>query len=656
VFANAEARQMIGCSEGDWVERPMEEVLWGLFPGTAEPQTLLTGTRRGSPFHATIPSKCGRLLPVEGTYSITDGEEREAVIIAHPGGRERAPRSRLMEDVLACLPAAVAIEHGGHVLYTNPAFGRIFGYSAEESCGGSLCELIVPEPRLEEHKMLGRSARENGRAAVETTRRNKAGETLDVHVELAPLLVNGSAAGWVYTFRELGEGAKSAAEPTQAGTHDTLTGLASRGLFLERLHLAMSRRVRHPERTCGLVSIDIDGLKEINDALGHAAGDVILKAAAERLESALRPQDSAARLGGDDFAVVVNEIATTADLEKVAVRLSREMARPFEIFGHFVKAGASIGAAIAGPQHTAPAQLIRDAELALYRARQAGGGRYEIFNKHLEVCVLSHQERERELRAILDKRQFEFRFQPIYRLETGQLEGFELLLCRRKSDGSVEDFRDLLAVAEDTGLSIALIRETLDAACTRLREWQNRLAQTSPAMKKLTLTVNVTHRQLYHSDLAAQLRQALEASGADPAQLWIEAPESALNENPEAAALILTRLSDCGVRIAMDRFGGALAPLNHLVRLPIRRVKLDPKLTVTVASTGRELTMLESLVRLALALDLEVAAQGVENPEQVAALAQMGCALGQGPLLSSALGAEQSLQLAESMADSTTAA
>jgi EAL domain-containing protein (putative c-di-GMP-specific phosphodiesterase class I) len=200
------------------------------------------------------------------------------------------------------------------------------------------------------------------------------------------------------------------------------------------------------------------------------------------------------------------------------------------------------------------------------------------------------------------------------------------------------------------------MRETLEAACTQLSDWQARLAQTGSAMKGLTLTVNVTHRQLYHSDLAAHLRQALEASGANPEHLWIEAPESALNENPEAAALILRRLAESGVKIAMDRFGGALAPLNHLVRLPIRRVKLDPKLTVAVVSPGREQTMLEALVRLALALDLEVAAQGVENPEHVAALARMGCALGQGPMLSSALGAEQALHLAECVADSITVA
>ena len=180
--------------------RPVEDVLWGLSPGTAEPQTLLTGTQRGSPFHATLPAKNGRLLPVEGTYSILNAELREAVIVAHPGGRERAPKSRLMEDVLASIPEAVAIEHGNHVLYTNPAFTRMFGYTAEEAGGGSLRELIVPETRLNEHAALAKAVDEQGRAMVETVRMNKAGELVDVSLQIAPLLVDGAQVGYVFTL------------------------------------------------------------------------------------------------------------------------------------------------------------------------------------------------------------------------------------------------------------------------------------------------------------------------------------------------------------------------------------------------------------------------------------------------------------------------
>ncbi len=206
VFANAEARQMLGMAEGEWIARPVEDVLWGLFPGTAEPQTLLTGTRRGSPFHATLPAPNGRLVPVEGTYSISNAQLREAVIVAHPSEQERAPKSRLMEDVLASLPEAVAIEHQNHVLYTNPAFTRMFGYTAEEAGGGSLRELIVPETRLNENATLLQAC---GRAGPRYRRKrcacNKAGELVDVSLQIAPLLVDGARVGYVFTFRDIGE-------------------------------------------------------------------------------------------------------------------------------------------------------------------------------------------------------------------------------------------------------------------------------------------------------------------------------------------------------------------------------------------------------------------------------------------------------------------
>ena len=511
VFANAEARQMLGLTEGEWVERPVEDVLWGLFPGTAEPQTLLTGTRRGSPFHATMPTRGGRLQPVEGTYSLINHDLREAVIVAHPGGRERAPKSRLMEDVLASIPEAVAIEHGDHVLYTNHAFTKLFGYSSDEAGGGSLRDLIVPETRLIEHATLLRAVDEQGRAIVETVRMNKHGELVDVSMQIAPLNVDGAKVGYVFTFRDIGEHKETEAKLQHDAMHDVLTGLPNRALFLDRLSLALNRRARRPDQSCGVLYLDLDGFKEINDALGHAAGDVVLKAVADRLRNVLRPQDSAARLGGDEFAVLVENILTPGDLEVVAKRVLKEMERPFDIFGNFAQSGASIGAAMAGAVHTSADQLVRDADFAMYRAKQSGGARCEVFDRHLEVFVSSQQERERELRQVVDKRLFEFRFEPIYQLANGILEGFETSLCWRRPDGTIEDFPDLLAAAQETGLSITLGRETLETVCQQLSSWSAR----SPE-RELMLAVNVTHHQFYHSDLILQLTRTLAATGADP--------------------------------------------------------------------------------------------------------------------------------------------
>jgi len=642
VFANAEARQMLGLTDGEWTPRPVEEVLWGLFPGTAEPQTFLTGSAKGSPFHATLPARGGRLQAVEGIYSVLDPELREAVIVAHPGGRERAPKSRLMEDVLSSLPEAVAIVHSNHVLYTNPAFTRMFGFTADEVSGSNLKEFFIPDTRQLENTQIEKSVDEMGFASMETVRLNKDGEFVDVSLLATPLLVNGSKVGYVLSFRSIGDRKQIEARLQHDALHDVLTGLPNRALFLDRLNLALSRRARRRDQSCGVLFVDLDRFKEINDGLGHAAGDELLTELSSRLCKVLRPQDTAARLGGDEFAVLVENIHAVADLDVVAERILDEMQRPFEIFGHALHASVSIGVAMAGPEHLTPDLLLRDADLAMYRAKEAGGGRFEIFDKHLETYVSSQQERERELRQVLNKREFEIWYEPIYRLTTGRIESFESQLRWRRADGSVESFDELQSLAEDTGLSISLGRETLECVCGQLRGWNNGLE-----ISDLALTVNLTEQQFFHPDMVAQLKRTIEASGADPSQLWIEIAESTLSLDPDAAVAILQRMVDLNVKVAVDQFGSGLAPLNHLVRLPIDAVKMDPKLTVAATSTGRQLAMVHSLIQLGHTLDLEMVAQGIETPEQLDALCRMGCELGQGPLLSEALEAAHVQMLAQ---------
>ncbi len=642
VSANAEARLVLGLAEAAWVPRPTEDLLWGLFPGTAEPQTLLAGSERARPFHATLAAAGGHLLPVEGTYRLLSAELREAVIVAHLSDREQAPKSRLMEDVLASIPEAIVIVHGVHVLYTNPAFTQMFGYTAEEVSGGNLREFIVPETRQHENAMLQKMVDEYSRAAMETVRQTKDGELVDVSLMAAPLAVGGANVGYVLTYRDIGMRKQMEARLQYDAMHDALTGLPNRALFLDRLTLAMNRRARRRDQNCGVLFLDLDRFKEINDTLGHAAGDLLLVAVAKRLNEALRPHDTAARLGGDEFAVVVENILDASDLCIVATRVLREMLRPFEIFGNPVFAGASIGAAMAGPDHAAPELLIRDADFAMYRAKQGGGNRFEIFDRRLEVHASSLQEREQGLRAVLDKREFELWYQPIYRLINGKLEGFESLLRRRRADGSFESFRELLSVAEDTGLSISIGRETMNDVCRQLLHWAAVLPEVD-----LTLTVNLSSRQFYHPDMVAQLRSVLATTGARPSSLLFEMSESTLSDNPDAAVAILQRMIDCNVRVAIDNFGSNLAPLNHLVRLPIDMVKLDSKLTMTAATGGRHAAILESLIHLGRSLGVRVVAQGIETLDQLNALRRMGCELGQGHLLSRAVEPNKAQRLAE---------
>jgi Amt family ammonium transporter len=639
VYANAEARHEIGV-DGEWQERAVDDVLWGLLPGTAEPRTHLTGSKRGSPFHATLACKNGRMTPVEGTHCIINSDG-ESLIVAQVTGRERTRKPGLMDDVLASLPEGVAIVFGSKVLYTNPAFTKIFGYSADEASGGDLRELLVPETRLYEHYTLQKAVDEQGQATAETVRFNNNGELVDVALQMSALMVNGGKAGYVFTFRDIRERKQVEAKLQHDAMHDVLTGLPNRALFTDRLKLALSRRERLNNQGCAVFFLDVDRFKQVNDTFGHAAGDALLIAMADRLLRVLRPHDTAARIGGDEFAVLVENIMSVADLDAVARRILAELDRPFEVLGHRLQILASVGIALAAADHRTPDEVIQDADVAMYRAKQEGGHRYAIFDRQMEVQVTSQQARERELRDLVANRDFVYWYQPFYRLSNGRLEGFESLLRRRMPTGAVESFRDLLPVAEDTGLSISLGRDSIESACSQVMEWDRRMPGNG-----MIITVNLSPRQFYQEDLVLQLGKTLGATRVDPSRLLFEVSERTLNENPDKALSMLQRMVDCGVRIAMDNFGAALAPLNHLVRMPIDIVKLDAKVTASVAGTGRQLAMVESLIHVCRAAGVRLLAHGIETEGHLRVLQEIGCELGQGYFLAPPVDAKQAEYLA----------
>lgn len=664
IFANRAARRELGVDDGNWQPCPVGQLLCQ-FAATEAGQAPAQSEEL--PFTAQLMRFDGSQCAIAGSCR-PNTERREAVLVAwrqaetgiaptNDNGAEsdtdngtesgaenseESPELLLMEDVLSSLPEAVAILHDHRVLYINAAFTRLFGYTGEELVGREMRGLIVPETRHNEHQQICQDLERDTLAAIETLRLNKQGELMDVALLAAPLILRGERAGDIITYRDIGDRKQIEAKLQHDAMHDTLTALPNRALFLDRLGLALSRGLRRPQVCCAVLFIDLDHFKEINDSLGHAAGDELLCAVANRLRAALRPQDTAARLGGDEFAVLLENIASIADLELVAQRVLSELDRPYPIFGHAVAAGASIGVALAGNEYDSPELLIRDADFAMYRAKQQGGGRFEIFDKRLEVQVSSQQEREQELRQVLDHHQFELWYQPIYRLADGELEGFEALLRRRRTDGSVESFRDLLPVAEESGLAITLGRETLESACRQLYEW----GQT-PQLSQLSITVNLSLRQFYHPDVVAQIKRALAANAVAAERLVVEVSESTLSENPDAAVGILQRLIDCNLRVAVDNFGSGQTPLNHLLRLPIDVLKLDARLTAAASTQGRQRTVLEAIVRLGNSLGVHVVAQGIETTEQLNGLLSMGCEFGQGYLLSHVLEPARAERLAQ---------
>lgn len=633
LFANVAARKLLGNCEGPWKVCLQADLLGELPPIVTDP----------APFEAQLRCPGGKRIEIQGTRRQLEDERGLTLIVAHP--REGAAGARMMEEVLNCIPDAVVLTHGYAVVYSNPAFGELFGYDASQIVGLDLRDLIVPDTRQHESATIETILADLKPIALESVRRTSDGKLIDVSVVASPLMVTAddgtrSRLGTVFNYRDISERKQAEAKLQHDALHDLLTGLPNRALFLDRLTVAFSRRARRPDQSCGVLFIDMDHFKQVNDTLGHAAGDSLLRQVAQRLQSALRPQDTAARLGGDEFAIVVENITSSSDLEVVANRILLEMDRPFEILQHRVQGGASIGVALAGPDHTTPEMLIRDADFAMYRAKHEGGSRYEIFDKNLKLHANNRRERERQLRHVLDRREFELWYQPIVRLANGQLEGFEALLRHRRSDGQVDSFRDLLAVAEETGLSITIGRETVESACRQLRQWSE--ISTHP----LSITVNLSERQFYHLDMVAQIKRLLAASGAPPRQLLFEVSEQTLARNPEQALVLLQKLNDCDVRVAIDNFGTHNGSLNQLMLLPISVIKLAPRLSQAAVAGGRQAALLAALLQMGTALQIEVVAQGIETAEQFTALRNLGCQLGQGYCLSHPLDPRSATELA----------
>ena len=397
----------------------------------------------------------------------------------------------------------------------------------------------------------------------------------------------------------------------------------------------MARRNRRWEIGCGVMFLDLDKFKEVNDSLGHATGDALLVEVGRRLSASVRPQDTAARLSGDEFALLLDSVQSVGDMSVVAERVLTELERPFEILGHSVQIRASVGVALCGPEHQVPEQLVRDADFAMYRAKQLGGRRYEIFDRYMQVHISSRQEKERELRRVLDKREFAIWYQPFFRLGTGMLEGFEALLRWRRTDGQFESFQDLLSTAEGAGLSVTLNRETLREALEQMHSWSGQLPDAN-----FTLSLNLSTRQFYHPELLPLIDTVLSKAAVDPSRLMFEVPEGALNATPDTAQKILLQLSERGPRIAVDNFGSGLASVNHLAQMPIDVVKFDPRLTATAGSNGRQSAVIRAMVDLGASLGLQSIAQCVEHVYQRDALKEMSCDMVQGFLFAPAVSPE----------------
>ena len=410
--------------------------------------------------------------------------------------------------------------------------------------------------------------------------------------------------------------------------HDALTGLPNRTLFLDRLEQSL-RRARRRGPGCGaaVLFLDLDRFKVVNDSLGHQAGDELLRAVAVRLDAALRPGDTVARMGGDEFTVLLEEIGDPREATVVAERVLATLADPFPIAGRELHVSGSIGIALAGPE-VDPEELIRDADVAMYRAKAEGKARHAVFDAHMHRHVLARLDLETDLRRAIETETLQVLFQPIVRTVSGEVTAFEAL-CRWEVEP-----REFVAVAEETGLIVPLGRFVLREAARRAAEWDT------------CVCVNLSARQLADPRFARTVERALAESGARPAHLRLEVTESAMTQDPEGALRTLADLrARVGVSAHLDDFGTGASSLRFLHRFPGDALKIDRGLVIDMLTDSGSHEIVKAIVGLAHNLGMEVVGKGVETAEHLEKLRVLGCELAQGFHLSAPLTADAAADL-----------
>jgi diguanylate cyclase (GGDEF)-like protein len=412
--------------------------------------------------------------------------------------------------------------------------------------------------------------------------------------------------------------------------HDALTGLPNRSLFVERLRHAMRRTSRHPEDIFAVLFLDLDRFKEVNDNLGHFAGDELLRAVARRLEACLRPEDTVARLSGDEFAILLESIAEISDAGRVAERIEEALSFPINLGGAEITTSASMGIVTSSLAQDQPEQLLRSADMAMYRAKAAGRARYEMFDRTMHADALHRLQLETDLRRAVERNEFRLHYQPVISLKTGRVTGLEALLRWEHPERGLVQPGEFIPVAEETGLIVRIGRWVLGEACAQLKQWQRSRRGGEP----LTIGVNLSVRQFAQPDLVNQLSRVISESGIPPASLRVEITEGAIIDRGGTAATVLDQIRALGARVHLDDFGTGYSPLIYLHRLPIDAIKVDHAFVSTMDSDEKNLQLVRTILTFSRIVGLSTVAEGISSAEQLRELRTLECEYGQGYLFS----------------------
>ena len=432
----------------------------------------------------------------------------------------------------------------------------------------------------------------------------------------------------------------------QQAFHDTLTGLPNRALFMEHLNMALKRAKRRDNYYFAVLYLDIDRFKLVNDSLGHSVGDCLIRAFANRIQESLRDLDILARFGGDEFVILLEDIENSEYASGVADRLQQELKRPFMIEGKEVFAPASFGVVLNTRDYDDPEDIIRDADAAMYHAKENGKAQYKIFDKTLHKKALHLLERETDLRKAVNRDEFENHYQPIVDLQTASLVGFEALIRWNHPQLGLIYPGSFVSIAEETGLIVPITKLIAQRACEDLCRWQDRLKDEL----KLTMNINLSSKHFLSPTLLEDIKEILKNTGMPPEQLKLEITETALMEDADETIRLVHRLKDLGLQLVIDDFGTGYSSLSYLQRLPIDTLKVDRSFVSRIKSEpDGNRNIVEAIISLAHRLKMMVVAEGVETEEQFAILLEMNCQFGQGYLFSKPLSKPEIDELIENI-------
>ena len=534
----------------------------------------------------------------------------------------------------AALGMGLVAADDGRFIHANKAFCDILARSPTEFLGGTIFDLVLPE----DHPVLTSaiSQLKAGEPAVHPEVRGLHREGRDIWMSLDISLARDwqlHARNLIVQAQDISVRRVAEAELQHNAKHDALTKLANRAHFDDQLARAISRLQRHPDRRFAVMYLDLDRFKNVNDSLGHKAGDELLVEVARRMKATVRPTDTLARLGGDEFAILLEDMDRARGAVSLAERLQRELQKPFKLRSMELSSSASIGITFSSIGYTSPEQIIRDADTAMYKAKSSGKARHAIFDAGLQQHVLEQMRLESELRRGLAAGEIYLDYQPIFALRGNRLTGFEALARWRHPTRGVLEPANFIPLAEETGLIVPLGTWVLQEACRKVAEMGR------AGGKDLRMSVNVSSLQVTDPKFASEVKRAIADSGISPSQLTLEVTESVLMDCRGEAMDMLTELRAMGITLSIDDFGTGHSSLAYLAQLPIDQLKVDRSFIAKIGEGGDRGEIMRAIMTLGRALSKQVLAEGIENPQQLSILQDLGCEFGQGFLLSPPLDA-----------------